>query len=153
MARKAASDSKTSQQEVIARALEVVNPPSHEPLIDGAQDYWPEIIATRANADWPDEDRSLAAKLANQMALHRRACKTLASEGDTIEVNGTIKAHPVVTVMKTYMSDITAMRRDLQMHGRGKNGEARDVGKRRGQRRAVERDAQSKVAGKKDLLA
>ena len=140
--RRTASDSLTSAKEVMQSALQPITAPAHEPLFDGAQAYWDEIISARANTDWPAEDLTLAAKLANVMLLHKDALDDLRALGHTVTTQGgNTAANPLVTISKTYMSDIKAMRTDLQIHGRGKNGEARDVGKRRGQRKAIQSQA------------
>lgn len=145
--RRSASDSTTSAKAVMAKALETIDAPDHEPLFDGALPYWKEILSARANTDWPAEDLTLAAKLANLMLMHRKSQTQLHEDGPVSETQGgNPMANPLVTITKTYMSDIKAIRTDLQIHGRGKNGEARDVGKRRGQRRAV----QKKIEGTAD---
>lgn len=153
MARKSASDSATSAVDVMAKALAKIVPPAHEPLFEGAEPYWVEILSARANTDWPAEDLTLAAKLANLMLMHREAQTELHEAGATVTTQGgNVAANPLVTITKTYMSDIKAIRTDLQIHGRGKNGEARDVGKRRGQRKSMQKNIEG-TASKPGLFA
>ena len=140
--RKSASDSMSSAIDVMAEALRVIEPPAHEPLFDGAEPYWSEIIKARANVDWPAEDLTIAAKLANAMLFHKNEQALLFEEGGTIvNASENTVTNPRVTVEKNLISTIKQLRQDLQIHGRGKNGEARDVGKRRGQRKAVQSGA------------
>ena len=139
MTRKSASDSLTSAKAVMERALDKIFPPAHEPLFDGAEVYWAEIIQSRANIDWPDEDITIAAKLANAMFMHKREQTLLLEEGCVIEsASGNRMQNPRVQVEKNFTSEVKQWRQDLQMHGRAKNGEARDVGKQRGQRKAIQ---------------
>ena len=82
------------------------------------------------------------------MLLHRKAQTDLIDEGMVASSKGGgMYAHPLVSIVKTLMSDIKAIRMDLQIHGRGKNGEARDVGKRRGQRKAIQNAARETQDG------
>ncbi|GLQ20381.1 hypothetical protein ACFFUB_02450 [Algimonas porphyrae] len=143
MARRTASDSLTSAQQVMAAALEDIAVPTHEPLFDGAEMYWAEILKARANTDWPAEDLTMAAKLANTMLLHKRDQTALFDQGSTIMKGDNPAPNPLVAICHTHISTIKAIRQDLQIHGRGKNGEARDAGKRRGQRRKTQDAAKS----------
>lgn len=141
MARRTASDSLTSVQQVMAAALKDIEPPTHEPLFDGAELYWAEILSARANSDWPAEDLTMAAKLANTMLLHKRDQADLFNQGSIIMKGDNPAPNPLVAICHTHMASIKAIRQDLQIHGRGKNGEARDAAKRRGQRRTAQNAA------------
>lgn len=143
-------DSATAAVEVMAKSLRVLEPPAHAPLHDDAGPFWDEIIAARAKSEWSDHDLACASDLANAMAQLVENRRELRDEGEVLATDkGSVYANPRVSVVHGLCAQIKAARQSLMIHGRA-GGEARDVARRRGLAKEIERD--NPLAGD-DLLA
>ena len=152
MARKQRIDSATGAVAVMLKAAKRINPPAHAPLYEDALPFWNDIVAARAQSEWNEHDLTCASDLANTMAQLVENRRMLRAEGEVlITEKGSSYANPRVSVVHGLHAQIKSARQSLHIHGRAA-GEARDVGKRRVQARAIE--AGSPLAGDdEDLLA
>jgi hypothetical protein len=134
-------------------ALEEIQPPSHITLEEEDQPYWRSVVAEFPKVDWTPHCLEIAAKLAKTMADHTRNQDLLRAEGEIcVMENGKQYTNPRHAIARDQANMIMSFRRNLQMHARALNGNAKpsEVGKRRGQRLSVQNGAQ---AANKDLLA
>lgn len=140
-ARKQRIDSTTGAVEVMLKASRSLKPPAHAPLDKDALPFWNEIIGARALSEWNDHDLTCASDLANAMAQLVENRRKVRKEGEVLaNAAGTAMANPRVAVVHGLHAQIKAARQSLNIHGRAA-GEARDVGKRRAQAKAIEADS------------
>lgn len=136
--RKARIDSAAAAVAVMVQAARDIEPPAHAPLADGALPFWDDIIAAKAKSEWTGHELACASDLANAMAMLVEQRALLRSEGvTTVGPKGGLMAHPRVAVVHGLHAQIKAARQSLNIHGRAA-GEARDVGARRKQAKAIE---------------
>lgn len=125
--RKQRIDSSTAAVRVMASALTELTPPEHCPLPGGAMPFWGAIVQGRAREEWEATPALLAT--ASNLAW---------TQWQIIKLRASIELDPLPDAkMVSRMSDLQRLEmaylRTLQQHGRGAEGEARDVGKRRSQ--------------------
>ena len=136
--RKARIDSATEAVAVMLKAAKDIEPPAHSPLDDDALPFWDDIIAARARSEWSGHDLSCASDLANAMAQLVENRSKLRTEGEVLTHDGgKAFANPRVAVVHGLHAQIKTARQSLNIHGRAA-GEARDVGARRKQAKAIE---------------
>lgn len=136
--RKGRIDSTTEAVSIMLRAARDILPPAHAPLDDDALPFWNDIIAVRAKSEWSGHDLACASDLANAMAQLVDNRRKLRDEGEVLTPDGGKPfANPRVAVVHGLHAQIKAARQSLNIHGRAA-GEARDVGKRRAQAKAIE---------------
>ena len=136
--RKQRIDSATAAVEVMVKAARDIQPPAHAPLDDDALPFWDDIIAARAKSEWSGHDLACASDLANAMAMLVENRRKLRIEGEVLAPEGGKEfANPRVAVVHGLHAQIKAARQSLNIHGRAA-GEARDVGARRKQAKAIE---------------
>ncbi len=137
--RKQRSDSVTAAVRVMAGAVREIAPPQHVRMGDGDWPYWHSVIAEFARSEWTDHQLEVAAFLARTMADLEREQWLLREEGSTLaSERGTPVVNPRKTVVQMHASSILSLRRSLSLHARAQQGEARDVGKRRGMQKGQE---------------
>lgn len=134
MARKQRIDSSTAAVRVMASALTELTPPTHCPLPESAMPFWKAIVQGRAREEWEATPALLAT--ASNLAW---------TQWQIIKLREAIELDPLPDAkMVSRMSDLQRLEmaylRTLQQHGRGAEGEARDVGKRRAQASAIVAD-------------
>lgn len=136
--RKARIDSAAEAVAVMVRAAKEIQPPAHAPLDHDALPFWDDIIAARAKSEWSGHDLAVASDLANAMAQLAENRRLLRKEGETtVSATGNPMASPRVSVVNGLHAQVKAARQSLNIHGRAA-GEARDVGARRKQAKAIE---------------
>lgn len=126
MKRKQRIDSTTAAVAVMLDATKgELLPPAHCPLADDALPFWRAIIRGRAREEW--EATPTLMVTASSLAW---------TQWQIVKLRSSIEKDPLPdakTVQR--MSDLQRLEmaylRTLQQHGRGAEGEARDVGKRR----------------------
>lgn len=123
--RKQRIDSATAAVKVMAKALSELSPPEHCPLPDAAMPFWQAITRGRAREEW-EATPALLATASNLAWTQWQIVKLRAAVED--------EAVPDAKAVSR-MSDLQRLEmaylRTLQQHGRGAEGEARDVAKRR----------------------
>lgn len=128
MARRQRVDSATGAVAVMAAATRDLSPPKHIKMRRGDLPFWDAVIAERAKSEWTEADLIVAANLARAMHDAEKIAAFPVDRGGNVKV---------ATLMGTIeLSDklarrIVTLRRALQIDSRAKNGEQRDVNKRR----------------------
>lgn len=139
MARKQRIDSNAAAVRVMQGTTRQIQPPSHVPLDDCDWPFFENVIEEFARSDWTEHQIELAAMLARTMATLEQEQRTLRSEGMiTVRENGTTVENPRARAVKSLAGDVLSFRRSLSLHARARSGEARDVGKRKDQAKAIE---------------
>lgn len=123
--RKQRIDSATAAVNVMASALVELEPPEHCPLPDGALPFWRAITRGRAREEWLATPALLAT--ASNLAWTQFQVLQLRKQIDAGEAIDAKTLSRMTEMQRLEMAYL----RTLQQHGRGAEGEARDVGKRR----------------------
>ncbi len=132
-------DSATAAVDVMIAATRQLAPPSNVPLEQGDLPFFASVLAEFARSEWSAHQLELAAMLARTLADLEREQRELRQEGSVmLTEKGTPVVNPRKAVVQMHASTILSFRRSLSLHARAQGGEARDVGKRRGQAKAVE---------------
>lgn len=138
--RRQRSDSKEAAVDGLARAKNLIEPPDYVHLEQEALPFWYAIIKTRAN--WTDADLVQAAELArvqHEIEYYRKlAGKQLRLMKDA---EGELKISPLNKIVNELVALQMSLSRQLQVHARATQGEARDQIKRN----QVYHEAQDKV--------
>ena len=146
MPRKQRIDSNAAAVKVMQGKAPV--PPAHVGLEDCDQPFWRSVVAEFAKSEWTDHQLEVAAQLAKAMADLEAERNALRIEGYVLRVDGGKDyANPRHGVVRDLTNGIMSLRRNLSLHARAMKGEARDVGKRNGQAKAIETELDD------DLLA
>lgn len=134
-------DSITAQVEVMQKSLIEIVPPAHVALIDADQPFWLSVISEKPKAEWSSHDLELAAMLARSMRrLDAEEAKLETEDCVLKSAGGNDYANPRLRIVADLRAAVFKYRQTLGIHNRGKEGEARDVRKRREQAFDVERD-------------
>lgn len=127
MARKQRIDSATAAVRVMSQSGEI-DPPEHSPLPDGALPFWRAVTRGRTRDEWEATPALIvtASNLAWVQWQIVRLRQFIDADGDIPDAKATKRLDDLQRLEMAYL-------RTLQQHGRGAEGEARDVGKRRAQ--------------------
>lgn len=124
----------TAQVEVMQAALRELHAPDHVPLTEADLPFWRSIIAEKPKAEWTAHDLEFAALLSMSLRRMRDEERTLDTEGAVVTTTGgNVAANPRLRIVADLHSRAMKYRQSLGIHNRGKNGEQRDVDKRRAQ--------------------
>jgi hypothetical protein len=134
-ARKQRIDSATAAVRVMASALDGLRPPEHCPLPEDAMPFWDAITRGRTRDEWEGTPALLvtASNLAWVQWQIVRLRQLIDAEGDIPDAKATKRLDDLQRLEMAYL-------RTLQQHGRGAEGEARDVGKRRAHASGIKAD-------------
>jgi hypothetical protein len=133
-------DSITAQVEVMQAAVKDLSAPEHVPLTDADKPFWRSVLAEKPKSEWTDHDLELAALLAGSMRKLQAEEARLEDEGSVITTaGGNPAANPRCRIVADLAARVLKYRQTLGIHNRGKNGEQRDVLKRREAAQEVER--------------
>lgn len=132
--RKQRIDSATAAVRVMASALDELQPPEHCPLPAEAMPFWDAITRGRTRDEW----EATPALLATASSLAWTQWQIIKLR-EMVEANDLPDAK-VVSRMTDMQRLEMAYLRTLQQHGRGAEGEARDVGKRRSAASGIAKD-------------
>jgi hypothetical protein len=149
MAKRQRVDSATAAVRIMGAATANILPPDHISVPSAAIPFWDAIMRGRARADWlaAPSLMNAAANLAwTQWQIDR--CRRLI-DGTDEDRDGLAVAQLASQLLKMQRLEMGYLR-VLQQHGRGVDGEARDVAKRRAVGLAIEAGA---PAEDEDLLA
>lgn len=139
--RRQRSDSITAQVAVMQKAVLTIEPPAHVPLTEADHPFWQSILAEKPKAEWTASDLEVASLLARSLRKLRDEDAKLDEEGSVIvTVGGNQAQNPRCRVVADLFARAMKYRQTLGIHSRGKDGERRDVDKRRAQSFDVERD-------------
>src|SRR6478735_2775219 len=143
-------DSITAQVDVAQAAVIGLIAPAHVPLCEADLPFWDSVVGEKAKVEWTAHDLELAALLAMAMRRLRDEETKLASEDSVVTTTGgNLAANPRLRIVSDLHARVMKYRQTLGIHNRGKNGEQRDVSKRREQAKATE-NAASGVAEEDD---
>jgi hypothetical protein len=134
MSRKQRIDSSTAAVAVMASALTELQPPEHAPLPEAAMPFWRAIMRGRTRDEW----ESTPALLVTASSLAWTQWQSVKIRGE-IEMAVEMDAKSVKRLDDLNRLEMAYLR-TLQQHGRGAEGEARDVGKRRAQASGIVAD-------------
>lgn len=141
MARKQRVDSASAAVKIMQGAVSEIAPPAHVLLGDDDWPYWHSVVAEFPKIEWTEHQLEVAAQLAKSMADLERERNTLRVEGYVIELeSGKSVVNPRHGVARDLTNSVMSLRRNLSLHARAREGEARDVGKRRAIAAGVEAD-------------
>jgi hypothetical protein len=132
--RKQRIDSSTAAVAVMASALTELQPPEHAPLPEAAMPFWRAIMRGRTRDEW----ESTPALLVTASSLAWTQWQSVKIRGE-IEMAVEMDAKSVKRLDDLNRLEMAYLR-TLQQHGRGAEGEARDVGKRRAQASGIVAD-------------
>ena len=134
MSRKQRIDSSTAAVKAMASALTELLPPEHCPLPEAAMPFWRAIVRGRTREEWD----ATPALLVTASSLAWTQWQSVKIRGE-IELASEIDAKAVKRLDDLNRLEMAYLR-TLQQHGRGAEGEARDVGKRRAQSSGIVAD-------------
>jgi hypothetical protein len=150
MARRQRVDSIAAAKVIAASAGREIAPPAHVPLEAGDLPFWASVIAEFPKADWTAHQLEVAAQLSKAMADLEQERGKLRTEGYVLVVGDKSMANPRHGIARDLTNSIMSLRRNLQLHARAVQGEARDAGKRKTQAKAIE---QGVTAADDDFIA
>ena len=135
MARRQRIDSAAGAVATVAAAARDLSPPAHVKFRTADWPFWDAVIAERAKSEWSETDLIVAANLARAMADAERVAEM------TTGVRGAVKIKTLIdsiTAVDKLARRIVTLRRALGIDNRSKNGEQRDVDKRRAHAMGIE---------------
>lgn len=136
MARRQRIDSAAGAVATMAAAARDLSPPEHLRIRKGDMPFWDSVIAEKPKSEWTESDLIVAANLARAMADAERVA------GYTVVGGGNInqaKLLATIEISDKLARRIVTLRRALGMDNRAKNGEQRDVTRRREHADEIER--------------
>lgn len=136
MARKQRIDSATAAVAAMLDASKTeLQPPEHCPLPESAMPFWSAIMHGRARDEWEATPSLLVT--ASNLAWTQWQIVTLRK---TVQEDAVPDAKAVQRMSDLQRLEMAYLR-TLQQHGRGAQGEARDVGRRRAQAAGIVSDS------------
>ena len=132
MARRQRIDSAAGAVSTMAAAARDLSPPAHVFLRPGDMPFWDSVIAEKPKSEWTEGDLLVAASLARAMA-DAEMVSTM-SVGQRGNIKGKVKQAFVIKsigAVDKLARRIVTLRRALGLDNRAKNGEQRDVNRRR----------------------
>lgn len=148
MGRRQRIDSAAGAVATMAAAARDLSPPAHLRIRKGDLPFWDAVIAEKPKSEWTDSDLAVAANLVRAMADAERVAGYSVVGGGNI--NGA-KLLETIDVSDKLARRIVTLRRALGLDNRAKNGEQRDVNRRR--EHATEIEAVSRALDDDDLIA
>jgi hypothetical protein len=136
MARRQRIDSAAGAVATMAAAARDLSPPDHVRIRKGDMPFWDSVISEKPKSEWTESDMIVAANLARAMADAERVA------GYTVVGGGNInqaRLLETIEVSDKLARRIVTLRRALGLDNRAKNGEQRDVTRRREHAEEIER--------------
>lgn len=135
MARRQRIDSATGAVATMAAATRDLSPPKHLKIRRGDLPFWHAVIKERAKSEWTDADLAVAANLTRAMADAERIAAMTVDAGGHVQIKDVVRS---IELSDKLARRIVTLRRALGMDNRAKNGEQRDVDKRRAHALGIE---------------
>lgn len=132
-------DSAAGAVATMAAAARDLSPPNHAFLRPGDMPFWDSVISEKPKSEWTESDLLVAASLARAMA-DAEMISTM-SVGQRGATKGKVKQSFVIKsigAVDKLARRIVTLRRALGLDNRAKNGEPRDVDRRREHAKAIE---------------
>ena len=135
MPRKQRIDSNAAATKLVRSASKEIVPPDH--IIMDARDwpFWQSVIGEFPKADWTAHQLEVAAQLSKAMADLEMVRQVLRRDGYVTDDN---KPSPHHAIARDLTNAVMSLRRNLSLHARAQQGEARDAGKRRSMAKGIE---------------
>ncbi len=121
-------DSAAAQVATMAAAARDLSPPAHIKMRKGDLPFWDAVIAEKPKSEWTDSDLTVAANLARAMADAERVAGYAVVGGGNVNAK---KLLDTIDISDKLARRIVTLRRALGLDNRAKNGEQRDVNRRR----------------------
>lgn len=121
-------DSAAGAVSTMAAAARDLSPPAHLRLRKGDKPFWDAVIAEKPKSEWTDSDLAVAANLARAMADAERVAGYSVVGGGNVNQS---KLLATIEISDKLARRIVTLRRALGLDNRAKNGEQRDVDRRR----------------------
>lgn len=150
MSRRQRIDSAAGAVATMAAAARDLSPPAHLRIRKGDLPFWDAVIAEKPKSEWTDSDLAVAANLVRAMADAERVAGYSVVGGGNI--NGA-KLLETIDVSDKLARRIVTLRRALGIDNRSKNGEQRDVNRRREHATDIEAGHNPMADDGDDLLA
>lgn len=128
MARRQRIDTATGAVATMAAATRDLSPPKHLKLRRGDRPFWDAVIAERAKSEWTNADLAVAANLARAMHDAEKIAAFPVDRAGNVKITTLIQT---IELSDKLARRIVTLRRALGIDNRAKNGEQRDVNKRR----------------------
>jgi hypothetical protein len=135
VSRKQRIDSNAAAAKVARAVTKEILPPDHIVMDDRDWPFWRSVIAEFPKAEWTSHQLEVAAQLSKAMADLEMVRQVLRRDGYVTDEN---KPSPHHAVARDLTNAVMSLRRNLQLHARAQQGEARDAGKRRGMAKSIE---------------
>lgn len=135
MPRRQRIDSAEGALSVAAAAARDLSPPDHLKFRTADWPFWDAVIAEKPKSEWTEADLVVAANLARAMADAERVAEMTTGKNGAVKVTTLIKS---IAASDKLARRIVTLRRALGLDNRAKNGEQRDVNKRREHAREIE---------------
>ncbi|MCI1143156.1 hypothetical protein MOP88_13995 [Sphingomonas sp. WKB10] len=134
----------------MAAAARDLSPPAHIKIRKGDLPFWDVIIAEKPKSEWTESDLVVAANLARAMADAERVAGYSVVGGGNINRKALLET---VEISDKLARRIVTLRRALGLDNRAKNGEQRDVERRRAHAEKIEAGHNPMAGDGDDLLA
>jgi hypothetical protein len=128
MARRQRIDSAAGAVATMAAAARDLSPPASVKLRRGDRPFWDAVVAEKPKSEWTDADLVVAANLARAMSDAEKIAAFPVDRGGNVEIAALIST---IELSDKLARRIVTLRRALGLDNRAKNGEQRDVNRRR----------------------
>lgn len=135
MTRRQRIDSAAGAVATMAAAARDLSPPAHIKFRTADWPFWDAVIAEKPKSEWTDADLVVAANLARAMADAERIAEMTTGKNGEVKVTVLVQS---ISASDKLARRIVTLRRALGLDNRAKNGEQRDVNRRREHARATE---------------
>jgi hypothetical protein len=129
----------TAHVAIMQAAANEISPPAHLPLAEKDLPFWFTVIAEKPKSEWTAHDLEMAVMLATSMRKLNEQEEMLDQEGPVYTTGGgNMAQNPRCRIVADLAARVVKYRQTLGIHNRAKQGEARDVARRRAQALDVE---------------
>lgn len=150
MARRQRIDSAAGAVATMAAAARDLSPPASVKLRRGDRPFWDAVVSEKPKSEWTDADLVVAANLARAMADAEKIAAFPVDRGGNVKIAALIST---IELSDKLARRIVTLRRALGLDNRAKNGEQRDVNKRRAHAEEIEAGHNPMVDDGDGLLA
>jgi len=150
MSRRQRIDSAAGAVATMAAAVRDLSPPAHLKLRKGDLPFWDAVVKEKPKSEWTDADLAVAVNLVRAMADAERVAGYAVVGGGNVNQR---KLLETIDVSDKLARRIVTLRRALGLDNRAKNGEQRDVTRRREHADEIEQGHNPLAGDGDDLLA
>lgn len=135
MTRRQRIDSAAGAVATMAASARDLSPPAHIKFRTADWPFWDVVIAEKPKSEWTGADLVVAANLARAMADAERIAEMTTGKSGAVKVSTLVQS---IGASDKLARRIVTLRRALGLDNRSKNGEQRDVSRRREHAREIE---------------